>query len=96
MGGMRGNVVRSADDGRTWTHQAIAEAGSLTGSAALADGRPLLVGVDGTIIVGDAAAGSLRMQRLEDRGTLTAVVALPGGALVAAGLTGMRTLEVPK
>jgi photosystem II stability/assembly factor-like uncharacterized protein len=96
MGGMRGNVVRSADDGRTWTHQAIAEAGSLTGSAALADGRPLLVGVDGTMIVGDAAAGSFRMQRLEDRGTLTAVVALPGGALVAAGLAGMRTLEVPK
>ncbi len=31
--GMRGNVVRSTDDGLTWKHLPIADAGSLTGAA---------------------------------------------------------------
>ena len=91
-GGMRGNVVRSADDGRTWTHIPVAQAGSLTGGAVLADGRPVFVGVDGTVVVGDAAGGSFRVRNLDDRATLTAAVALPGGAIVASTLAGMRNL----
>ena len=58
-----------------------------------ADGRPLLVGVDGTVVVGDAGGSSFRLQRLDDRATLTATVALPGGGLVAASATGPRRLE---
>ena len=93
--GMRGNVVRSADDGLTWKHLPIADAGSFTGAAVLADGRPVLVGVDGTFVVGDAAGESFRLRRLDDRATLTATVALPGGGLVAASPAGPRQLEAP-
>jgi hypothetical protein len=74
----------------------VPKAGSITGCVALADGRPLLVGVDGTVLVGDAAAGSFKLQQLDDRATLTAVARLDGGTLVAAGMAGVRTLEVPK
>ena len=95
LGGMRGNVVRSADDGQTWTHHASPEAGSLTGAAVLPDGRPVLVGVDGTLLVGDAQGASFRLRRLEDRATLTATVALPGGGLVATTGSGPRRIEVP-
>lgn len=93
--GMRGNVVRSMDDGLTWTHLPIADAGSFTGAAVLPDGRPVLVGVDGTFVVGDAAGASFRLRRLDDRATLTATVALPGGGLVAASTAGPRRLEMP-
>jgi photosystem II stability/assembly factor-like uncharacterized protein len=73
----------------------VPEAGSLTGCTTLADGRPLLVGVDGTVVVGDAGGSSFRLQRLDDRATLTAVTRLPGGALVATGMAGPRLLETP-
>ncbi len=95
LGGMRGNLVRSSDDGSTWTHQPIPKAGSLTGCVQLSDGRPLLVGVDGTVLVGDAAGNSFTLQQLEDRATLTAVAQLSNGTLMAAG-TGTRSLEVPR
>lgn len=95
LGGMRGNLVRSADDGVGWTHQPVPQAGSFTGCVALADGRPLLVGVDGTVVLGDVAASTFKLQRLDDRGTLTAVARLGSGALVAASLSGMRMLELP-
>jgi photosystem II stability/assembly factor-like uncharacterized protein len=96
VGGMRGNVVRSMDDGLTWTHTPVPQAGSLTGAAALADGRALLVGVDGTVVLGDAAGESFRMHRLDDRATLTAALALPGGAVWAASGAGPRELQLPK
>jgi photosystem II stability/assembly factor-like uncharacterized protein len=93
--GMRGNIVRSADDGLTWKHLPIAGAGSFTGAAALPDGRPVLVGADGTFVVGDAAGESFRLRRLDDRATLTAIVGLAGGGLVAASTAGPRQLEAP-
>lgn len=95
-GGMRGNLVRSTDDGLTWTHLPVKDAGSLTGAALGADGRPLFVGVDGTQVVGNDNAEQFRLQRLEDRATLTAVVALPAGGFVAATGAGMRVLEAPR
>lgn len=93
--GMRGNIVRSIDDGQTWKHLPVAGAGSFTGGAVLPDGRPVLVGVDGTFVVGDAAGESFRLRRQGDRATLTATVALPGGGLVAASTAGPRQLEAP-
>jgi photosystem II stability/assembly factor-like uncharacterized protein len=93
--GMRGNVVRSVDDGLTWKHLPIAGAGSFTGAAVLPDGRPVLVGVDGTFVVGDSAGESFRLRQLDDRATLTATVVLPGGGLVAASSAGPRQLEAP-
>ena len=95
--GMRGNIVRSADDGLTWQHLPIAGAGSFTGAALLPDGRPVLVGVDGTVVVGDAAGEVFRLQRLDDRATLTALVALSSGArIVAATTAGLRGLDIPR
>jgi len=96
LGGMRGNLVLSRDDGLTWQHRPVPQAGSLTGGTLLADGRPLLVGVDGTVLLGDAAGSAFKLQRLDDRPTLTAVARLDSGTLVAAGMAGLRTLEVPR
>jgi photosystem II stability/assembly factor-like uncharacterized protein len=94
--GMRGNIVRSADDGLTWKHLPIAEAGSFTGAAALADGRPVLVGVDGTLVIGDAAGESFRLRRQDDRATLTALVVLSDTQLIAATTAGPRGIELPR
>lgn len=96
VGGMRGNLVTSRDDGRSWRHLAVAEAGSLTGGLSLPDGRPLLVGVDGTVVLGDAGALAFRLHRLDDRATLTAVARLADGRLVASSMAGPRLLDNPR
>ncbi len=93
-GGMRGNVVRSADGGATWAHEALPKAGSLTGAVLLRDGRPLLVGVDGTLAIGDAQGTNWQVRTIDDRATLTGVAALDGDGVVVATLAGMRTLKV--
>ena len=95
VGGMRGNVVRSTDDGQSWLHSAIPQAGSITAGAALPDGRAVLVGVDGTVVMADAAGSGFVLRRLEDRTALTAALALPGGALLAASTAGIRALTLP-
>jgi photosystem II stability/assembly factor-like uncharacterized protein len=94
LGGMRGNLVKSTDDGKSFTHQPVPEAGSFTGAALLADGRPVLVGVDGTVVVGDAVARQFKLERQEDRTTLTAAVALAGRRLMLASMAGTRAIEV--
>jgi photosystem II stability/assembly factor-like uncharacterized protein len=92
-GGMRGNIVRSTDDGASWTHLPVAGAGSLTGATLAGEGRPLFVGVDGTVVQGDATGAQFRLQRLDDRATLTAVVQAGSGTLIAASAGGMRRIE---
>lgn len=91
--GMRGNLVISADDGRSWSHQAVAEAGSFTAAVALSDGRAALVGVDGTLVLGDAGERRFQFHRLDDRATLTGAFALPSGPLALATMSGMRIVD---
>jgi photosystem II stability/assembly factor-like uncharacterized protein len=92
---MRGNIVRSSDDGRSWTHQAVAGAGSLTGAVMLPDRRIVLVGVDGTLLIGQADAQQFTLHRQDDRATLNAAVLLRTGELAVASAAGLRVLVVP-
>lgn len=92
--GMRGHVVRSGDDGRSWTQQTIAGAGSLTAVAALPDGRCVLAGVDGTLAVGLVNEGRFELRQREDRSTLTGLVVLSSSVVVASGAQGMRLLDL--
>lgn len=82
-GGMRGNIVRTTDDGVTWQHHAVPQAGSLTSAAVLSDGRAVLVGVDGTIVLGGRDGASFELRRQDDRTTLTGVVASGAGVIVS-------------
>jgi photosystem II stability/assembly factor-like uncharacterized protein len=92
-GGMRGNVVRSVDDALTWQHHPVPHAGSFTAAAVLSDGRPMLVGVDGTVVLGDREGIRFDLRRQEDRATLTGVV-VAGGRVVVTTTAGPRTLSV--
>jgi photosystem II stability/assembly factor-like uncharacterized protein len=95
--GMRGNLVRSSDDGQTWTHQAVPGAGSFTSAVSLPDHRIALVGVDGTLVVGNASAEQFTLHRLDDRASLHGAVALGGkGELLAvASGAGPRVISLP-
>lgn len=89
--GMRGNVLRSSDDGRTWRHLPVLPgAGSLTALAQLPDGRPVIVGVDGCVLTGQPDAERFSLRRLPDRATLTGAVVLASGELVVSTTTGPR------
>jgi len=90
--GMRGNLVRSVDDGLSWRHIPMAQsgAGSLTGLTVLADHSPLLVGVDGSLLRGNVAGDQFKFLRLEDRASLNGALALAGGQVLLIANTGPR------
>lgn len=92
IGGMRGNLVTSVDDGRQWSHTQVAQAGSLTAAAVLADQRLVLVGVDGTVVVSQAAGW--QFQRLDDRATVTGVVAVAADRLIVSTQLGLREVKL--
>jgi len=92
--GMRGNWVRSKDDGLSWTAQQIAGAGSLT-SVATFQGQVALVGVDGTLAVGRADAAQFQLMPLQDRASLHGAWALDTRTLAVASATGPRTVAWP-
>ncbi|RQO63541.1 glycosyl hydrolase [Paucibacter sp. KBW04] len=90
--GMRGNLLRSVDDGLTWRHIAMAAAGagSLTGLTLLADHSPLLVGLDGSLLRGNVSGEQFKFQRLEDRPSLSGALALADGQVLLIGNGGPR------
>jgi photosystem II stability/assembly factor-like uncharacterized protein len=91
---MRGNIVRSRDDGQSWAQQAIAEAGSFTAMAELPDRRAVLVGVDGTLVTATPGAEQFAFKRLDDRATLTGVIPLSTSELVLASMGGLRVTSL--
>lgn len=94
--GMRGNIVRSLDDGRSWTHQAIAGAGSLTAIARRGDAVLAMVGVDGTLVTSLDGGATLASRQLEDRTTFTGAVFLPSGLLAVSSVAGLRVIPLER
>lgn len=98
VGGMRGNLAQSEDDGLGWRHLAVDGAGSFSGALALSAQKFALVGVDGTLVVGapDGQAASLKLQRQDDRlGLHAALATAKGDALVTASAAGPKVVALP-
>ena len=57
--------------------------------------RIVLVGVDGTLLTGQADAQQFTLHRQDDRATLNAAVLLRTGELAVASAAGLRVLVVP-
>lgn len=91
IGGLRGNAFTSADQGKTWTTVTVPIPITLTGVAALANGRCIFVNQAGQLLASDDGA-ELRPIPLPLLQPLTAVVQAPDGGLVAASFRGALRL----
>jgi photosystem II stability/assembly factor-like uncharacterized protein len=93
--GLRGNALRSADGGRTWTSIPTGLQVGLTASAVDAKGRIVFASQAGHVLVSADDGASFAPARLERPVPAAAVIAAAGGTLVVAGPRGVQPIALP-
>ncbi len=91
--GLRGHLFRSEDRGAHWTPVRTGTQEMLTDGVRLPDGRVVLVGLGGTVLVSRDAGRTFAARVLPDRRGLAAVAAAPGGGVLVAGEAGVLRLD---
>jgi len=81
VGGLRGTIYRSTDDGRSWKESRTDRNSSITDFAE-AGGKILAVGLDGVTLESDNGGASFRGSQREDRLPFTAVAVSSNGRVV--------------
>jgi photosystem II stability/assembly factor-like uncharacterized protein len=81
VGGLRGTIYRSVDDGRSWRESPTEPKASITDFAE-AGGKVLAVGLDGLILESDNGGASFRGSQREDRLPFTALAVASNGRVV--------------
>lgn len=81
VGGLRGTIYRSADDGRSWRESTTEPKASITDFAE-AGGKVLAVGLDGLVLESDNGGASFRGSQREDRMPFTAIAVASNGRVV--------------
>ncbi len=93
--GLRGNVVRSSDGGRSWQAVPTGVTVGLTAATLDARGRFVIASQAGHVLVSADDGASFVPLELERPAPAAAVVAAGPGALVLAGPRGVSTLALP-
>jgi photosystem II stability/assembly factor-like uncharacterized protein len=81
VGGLRGTIYRSVDDGRSWRESKTEAKASIT-DITEAGGKVLAVGLDGMQLESDNGGASFRAAQREDRLPFTAVAVASNGRVV--------------
>ena len=94
MGGLRGNVFRTEDIGKTWTKAEKPESSAIVDSLVLADGRMLLAGQGGDMLI--SSDNGKTFSRLPLRGIerIHSVAEGAEGKLIIAGPKGVQTVSL--
>ena len=93
--GLRGNVVRSTDAGRSWQSVPTGVAVGLTAGTIDAAGRVILVSQAGHVLVSRDDGASFTLAKVERPIPAAAVVAAASGAVVVAGPRGTQPVALP-
>ncbi|MYM81872.1 glycosyl hydrolase [Duganella sp. FT50W] len=91
--GLRGNAYRSDDQGASWSRIDTGVQASLAGGAELADGELALVSQAGEVLLSRDQGRSFALQSVPAL-PLAAVTQAADGALVVAGLRGLRRIPL--
>ena len=94
--GMRGNVVRSTDGGRSWTSVSTPVQAGLTASTLDDRGRIVIVSQAGHVLMSTDDGASFAMIKVERPTPASAVVSAGAGGLVVAGPRGVRSMPLPE
>ncbi len=81
VGGLRGTIYRSVDDGRSWRESPTEPKASITDFTE-AGGKILAVGLDGLVLESDNGGASFRGSQREDRIPFTAIAVASNGRVV--------------
>ena len=87
---MRGNVFRSPDDGANWQKIETGIAAGLIGGTVTADGRIVLVGQSGQILVGNGDGSSFSLVPIEQPTPASAVAGVDPATIALVGPRGTK------
>lgn len=97
VAGIQGRVYRSRDGGASWERIETGTRAGLQSSTRLQDGRVLLAGQEGALLLGDAGVGEFRLLQDPARLGIAALLQTDAGVLLAGegGLRRMTEIGVP-
>jgi len=91
---MRGHVLHTRDQGRTWSEVPTGADQSVTAGIQLADGTVVLVGLGGVVARSSDGGRSFASTVRPERQNYAAIAAGAPGRLVLAGLTGVAAVDL--
>ncbi|MES2153394.1 MAG: YCF48-related protein [Pseudomonadota bacterium] len=93
--GLRGNALRSLDQGKSWAKIDTGLQSGLTAGCVTADGRLLLFGQGGQVLASADDGATFRKLAAIKPGATSAALATANGQLVLAGMRGLRVEALP-
>ncbi|MBJ2303700.1 MULTISPECIES: WD40/YVTN/BNR-like repeat-containing protein [unclassified Pseudomonas] len=92
--GLRGSAFKSLDGGTTWQALPTGINVALSDVQSLPDGRFLLAGVDGKVVISDVAVSSFKPLSVSRPGRFTSLIGLKENKAVSVGFSGVREVTV--
>ncbi len=96
MGGLRGRMFRTADQGQTWSAVEKPDTSSIVDGTLLADGRQVFVGIAGEVLLSEDDGNSFSLVPVSSGGQIYAVEEGPAGTLLLGGPGGIKQLSLPQ
>jgi len=93
--GMRGNALRTTDEGQTWQKVDTGVQSGLSGATVLEDGRMVAVSQAGQLLVSQDKGASFGMVKGVQPMVFAGVVGVGGGQVAVAGTQGVRVVKMP-
>jgi photosystem II stability/assembly factor-like uncharacterized protein len=96
LGGLRGRMFRTADQGKTWSEVKKPPTSSIVDGTLLADGSMVFVGIAGEILRSEDNGNSFSLLPIASGGRIYAVEAGSPGTLLIGGPGGIQKLSMPQ
>jgi photosystem II stability/assembly factor-like uncharacterized protein len=93
--GMRGNALRTTDEGQSWQKVDTGVASGLSGATVLGDGRLVAVSQAGEVLVSQNKGASFELVKGVQPMVFAGVVGVGDGRVAVAGTQGIRIVKIP-
>ena len=96
LGGLRGRMFRTADEGLTWEDVQKPPGSSLVASVKLSDGRLIFAGIAGDMVISSDNGATFSRLMLSSGNRIYTVEEGPSGTLLVGGPAGIQKLTLPQ
>lgn len=96
LGGLRGRMFRTEDEGESWEEVQKPPTSSIVASALLDDGRLVFAGIAGELLVSSDGGRSFNFLPLSSGGRVYTVCQGPEGSILVGGPAGIKKLQLPQ
>ncbi len=96
MGGLRGRMFRTEDEGQTWTVVEKPTTSSIVASTRLDDGRLIFAGIAGELLISEDDGNSFSLLSLRSGDSIYALESVDDSTILVGGPLGISKLELPQ